>query len=133
MTQSQRARLARLERRVSLYLAQSAQVTSLNTPKLTEDGEEDDPDSFKLVIPHAINLAYLCRSGAPQVGEPLPHAWQRTGYDGPDDPFEVLGADGVSRHLLATVFSRTGAGLKAELNAIFETAPAWLIWFTKGD
>jgi hypothetical protein len=133
MAQSQRARLARLERRVSLYLAQSARATSLDAPKLTEDGEDDDPDTFQFAIPHAINLAYIIKFGTPRIREPLADAWQRTGYDGPGDPFESVGADGVSGHLLATVFSRTGACLKAELNAIFESAPAWLIWFTKGD
>jgi hypothetical protein len=119
MSQSQRSRIARLEKQVSRHRAEKAPNQRAR--------EEDDLYYFKVIIPHAINLAYLIKFGAPKVGEPLTESWKRTGYDGSDDPFNISGADSISFHLLTHAFPRAGDRLKAEINAVFETAPAWLL------
>jgi hypothetical protein len=130
MSQSQRTRIARLERRVSRYLAERAEASN-------NDVDEDGylvPHRFNYCLTHAVNLAYLARFGDPKVGEPLSDAWKRTGYAGRYDPFDRSGAEMVSKDLLSTVFpGLPGNGIKEKLDLIFETAPAWLIWFTHGD
>jgi hypothetical protein len=98
MSQSQRSRIARLEKQVSLQLAENASIANQRVQ------EEDDLYYFKLIIPHAINLVYLIKFGAPEVGEPLTESWKRTGYEGSDDPFNISGAESISFHLLAHVF-----------------------------
>jgi hypothetical protein len=112
---------------VSLHLAENASIANQRVQ------EEDDLYYFKLIIPHAINLAYLIKFGAPKVGEPLTESWKRTGDEGSDDPFNISGAESISFHLLAHAFPRAEDRLKAEINAVFETAPAWLLWFSEGD
>jgi hypothetical protein len=130
MNQSQRTRIARLERRVSRYLAERAEASD-------SDVDEDGflvADRFNNCLSHAVNLAYLARFGDPKVGEPLSDAWKRTGHTGRYDPFDRSGAQMVSKDLLSTVFpGLPGNGMKEKLDLIFETAPAWLIWFTHGD
>jgi hypothetical protein len=132
MTQSQRTRIARLERRVRRYLAEQAEASNSDS-RVDKDGYLNS-DSFHNLLPHAVNLAYLSRFGNPKVGEPLKEAWKRTGYTGTYDPFNRFGARMVSDDLRATVFADLpGANLKEKLDLIFETAPAWLMWFTQGD
>jgi hypothetical protein len=130
MSQSQRTRVARLEKRVARYLAQEA--ASLDSFQ-DADGYLDD-FHFNLCADHAINLAYLIQFGDPKVGEPLSEAWKRTGYSGRCDPFTYSGAGEVSRDIRSTVFPHLPGGtLKEKLDRIFESAPAWLIWFAYGD
>jgi len=130
MSQSQRTRIARLERRVRRYVAERAKASDSHVDK---DGYLDS-ETFGYYLPHAVNLAYIARFGDPKIGEPLREAWKRAGYTGRYDPFDRFGAQMVSKDLLSTVFpGLPGDGMKEKLDLIFETAPAWLIWFTQGD
>jgi hypothetical protein len=132
MSQSQRTRIARLEGRVRLYLAEREQASD-SEGDLDEDGYLNS-DTFNALLRHAVNLAYLIRFGDPKIGEPLSEAWKRTGYNGKYHPFEYIGAEMVCADLRSNVFpSLPGTSLKEKLDLIFESAPAWVIWFANGE
>jgi hypothetical protein len=132
MSQSQRARIARLESRVRHYATERTAASHSNGG-LDEDGYLDS-ESFEMLISHAVILAYLIKFGEPKIGERLSEAWKRTGYQGTDDPFVYPGSKIVCDDLRSTVFpSLPGRNLREKLDLIFETAPAWLIWFTQAE
>jgi hypothetical protein len=132
MSQSQRARIARLESRVRHYAAERTAAFHSDSG-LDEDGYLDS-QLFERLISHAVILAYLIKFGEPKIGERLSEAWKRTGYQGTEDPFVYQGSMIVCDDLRSTVFpGLPGRNLKEKLNLIFETAPAWLIWFTQAE
>jgi hypothetical protein len=132
MSQSQRARITRLENRVATFAA--ARVTASDTETGADEDGYLERDLFDYILVRAVNLAYLIKFGDPRIDEPLSQAWKRTGYRGEYDPFESFGAVMVGNDLLSGVFPRLpGFKLKEKLSRIFETAPAWLIWFTHGE
>jgi hypothetical protein len=106
-------------------------------------------------VGHATVLAFLLRYGEPKIEEPLSEACQRvTESEGwklfretmpprlkfidvgeeeftPHDRASVMEIGEVLRHLFISTLP--GVDEKAKLNAIFKSAPAWLIWFTFAD
>jgi hypothetical protein len=105
---------------------------------------------------HAAILAFLIRHGNPTIDEPLSCAWQRCSESSawkeccdrfpslilrpPGDTeyrFEPNSRVGAGiygmplRHVVIASFP--GADEKGKLDAVFASAPAWLIWFTFGD
>jgi hypothetical protein len=106
-------------------------------------------------VSHATILAFLIRHGKPEEGEPLSNACQRVTesqawkdcldniiprrtryvpFEQPFAPYDratVLYLGEPLRH--AVISSFPGSNEKAKLNAIFKSAPPWLIWFTFAD
>ena len=109
---------------------------------------------------HATVLAFLIRHGKPKIEEPLSNACQRVSESKvwkafrdehfpsppaphryarvrPGRPFEPYSRDSVVvigeylRHLVISSFP--GVDEKAKLNAVFRSAPPWLLWFTFAD
>jgi hypothetical protein len=103
---------------------------------------------------HAAVLAFLIRYGNPTIDEPLSCAWQRCSessawkeycdrfdsdrwpldeeYPFRPDNRNVTQVIGMSlRHVVIASFP--GADEKEQLDAVFASAPPWLIWFTFGD
>jgi hypothetical protein len=101
----------------------------------------------------AANLSLLILYGKPKSHESLRSAWERCresaawrscreqngGFDENGDerggtPFDMLGAMQIAKyfrkHFLPAL---PGADEKEKLNAIFKTAPRWLLWFNHGD
>jgi hypothetical protein len=69
-------------------------------------------------------------------------AWTRTGFKGSASPFEYFGGSEAyfspSKTVAHKIHSSVIPGLpdlreKENLDKIFASAPAWLIWFTWGD
>lgn len=106
-------------------------------------------------VSHATVLAFLIRYGHPKLGEPLSIACQRvtesrvwrdcldniipspTRYVPSEQSFDPYNRTAVTvigeplRH--AAISSFPGINEKAKLNAVFKSAPPWLIWFTFAD
>src|SRR6516164_5057351 len=105
-------------------------------------------------VTHAAGLAFLLRYGEPRLGEPLSAACQRVAesegwklyretmpprskfikyeeHFAPHGRGSVMDIGEVLRHLFISTLP--GVDEKAKLNAIFKSAPAWLIWFTFAD
>jgi hypothetical protein len=107
---------------------------------------------------HAAVLAFLIRYGNPAIDEPLSCAWQRCSESSAwkeccdrfssatvrppapwntKDPFKPDDRDSTAlygmrlRHVVIASFPR--ADEKEKLDAVFASAPPWLIWFTFGD
>jgi hypothetical protein len=105
---------------------------------------------------HAAVLAFLIRYGNPTIEEPLSCAWQRCSESsawkecsdrfqsslmrsprGTVYPFRPDSRDHTwfigmpLRHVVIASFP--GADEKEKLDAVFASAPPWLIWFTFGD
>jgi hypothetical protein len=103
---------------------------------------------------HAVMLGFLLRYGEPQIGEPLEEACRRVTESnawnqyqriippnmtlvGCEDQFApysrgaVVEIGEVLRHLFVSRLS--GRTEKDKLNAIFKSAPPWIIWFTFAD
>jgi hypothetical protein len=108
------------------------------------------------VAAHAAILAFLIRYGQPTIDEPLSCAWQRCSASSawkeccdrfssiivraPGDteyPFQPNSRDRALmygmplRHLI--IATCPGVSEKAKLDAVFASAPPWLIWFTFAD
>ena len=124
MIQARRQRVARLENYIEL-------VRQINDVVLTEKA-----------LAHAVNLSVLIAYGDPKIDEPLSSAWQRCGNNpaNPESlfvlarpPFNETAAMTavVLRELV--IPSLAGADEKGKLDAVFASAPPWLIWFTFGD
>jgi hypothetical protein len=102
----------------------------------------------------AVALGFLLRYGEPQIGEPLEEACQRVtksdgwkeyqgiipprmtliGYEdqfGPWGRGSVVEIGEVLRHLF--VSRLPGRSEKEKINAILQSAPPWIIWFTFAD
>jgi hypothetical protein len=105
---------------------------------------------------HAAILAFLIRYGKPTIDEPLSCAWQRCSETSawkeccdrfssiivrapedteypfePNNRFRTLMYGMPLRHVIIASFP--GVGEKDKLDAVFASAPPWLIWFTFGD
>jgi hypothetical protein len=132
MSQSQRLRIARLEERL--------------LSRLREQPGSADPERVKKfvrrAIIHATNLAFLILLGKPVLGEPLWAAWDRTGFKGSGNPFEYIPGSDIFVCRCKTVAHEIHSSVipelpdlreKENLDKIFASAPAWLIWFTYGD
>ena len=128
MIQARRQRVARLEK---MYIERVRQFNDLADAVLTEQA-----------LAHAVNLSVLIAYGDPKIDEPLSSAWQRCGNNpaNPDGllalarpPFNEAAAKTavIFRELL--IPSLPGADEKEKLDAVFASAPPWLIWFTFGD
>ena len=128
MIQARRQRLARLEK---MYIERVRQFNDLADAVLAEQA-----------LAHAVNLSVLIVYGDPKIDEPLSSAWQRCGNNpaNPDGllalarpPFNKAAAETavIFRELL--IPSLPGADEKEKLDAVFASAPPWLIWFTFGD
>lgn len=131
MIQARRQRVARLEKMSELYIEQVRQFNDLADAVLAEKA-----------LAHAVNLSVLIVYGDPKIDEPLSSAWQRCGNDpaNPDGlltqarpPFNEAAATSavIFRELL--IPNLPGADEKEKLDAVFASAPPWLIWFTFGD
>jgi hypothetical protein len=98
------------------------------------------------------NLSLLILLGKPKDDEPLLSAWNRCresgawqachekygGFDeyGQEDgtPFGALGAMYIAKYFRKYFLpDLPGANEKEKLDAIIQTAPPWLLWFTYGD
>jgi len=142
VAQTRARQIARLERLAEPYIKQRRQI------------ERKWQEVREGAAAHAAILAFLIRYGSPKIGEPLSNAWQRLrGSDAwkecwdrfPATRFswehpcivEPYDRDGVSllgrfvRHAVISNFP--GAVEKQKLNAVFSSAPPWLIWFTFAD
>jgi hypothetical protein len=105
---------------------------------------------------HAAILAFLIRHGNPTIDEPLSCAWQRCSESSawkeccdrfpsiilrppgdteyrfePDSRGSAVSYGMSLRHVVIASFP--GADEKEQLDAVFASAPPWLIWFTFGD
>jgi hypothetical protein len=105
---------------------------------------------------HAAILAFLIRYGNPTIDEPLSCAWQRCSDSSawkecsdrfkssllrapwhavypfkPDDRRGTYIMGMPIRHVVIDIFP--GADEKEKLDAVFASAPPWLIWFTFAD
>jgi hypothetical protein len=148
MYQTRSRQIARLEKLGSTYIAQR---------KATEEQWQD----VRLgAVRHAAVLAFLIRHGKPKIAEPLSDACQRVSESKvwkafrdehfpsrppphryarvrPGRPFAPYSRDSVViigdylRHLVISNFP--GVDEKAKLNAVFKSAPPWLLWFTFAD
>jgi hypothetical protein len=142
MSQARFRQIARLERLARPYLNQRQHI------------EKEWQKILWAVAAHAAILAFLLRYGDPKMGEPLSDACQRF-HDSSawkeccerfpvslldrkkEYSFEPYNRDRVFtvgtplRHAVISNFP--GADEKEKLNAVFSTAPPWLIWFTFGD
>ena len=144
MSQNRFRQVARLEKLAQPYIERKRQ-------------SEDEWLRASLgVAGHAAILAFLIRYGKPKIDEPLSCAWQRCSESSawkeccdrfasvipraPGDteyPFEPDSHDKAIvygmplRHLIIASFP--GVGEKDKLDAVFASAPPWLIWFTFAD
>lgn len=143
MYQTRSRQIARLEKRVRPYIKHRI-------------GIEDRWLKIRRgCVLHATIFAFLIRYGKPEEGEPLSNAcqrvtesqaWkdclgkiipQRTRYVDSEQPFAPYNRAAVTvigeplRHAVISTFP--GSNEKAKLNAIFKSAPPWLIWFTFAD
>jgi hypothetical protein len=147
MYQTRSRQIARLEKRGSIYIAQRMAI------------EEKWQHVRHGAVHHATVLAFLIRHGKPKIDEPLSNACQRVSESKvwkafrdehfpsrprppyarmrrgkPFDPYSrdsVLVMGERLRHVVISSFP--GADEKAKLNAVFKSAPPWLIWFTFAD
>lgn len=142
MRQSRFRQVARLEELAQPYLERRRKI------------EKDWRQTISGAAAHAAILAFVIRYGNPTIGEPLLCACQRcskssTGKEFSDkfpsilsrrpgeysfkphnrDSALVIGTP--LRHLVISIFP--GADEKEKLDAVFASAPPWLIWFTFGD
>jgi hypothetical protein len=128
VTQSQRQRVAQLERQIPRYCRVMEQVTKT----------ADDEFVVKSGI-HATNLAVLIHIGKPQLGEPLSVAWERVGRGDWErlkslDPFETFMARTTCHMCRYLVLPHApGKNDKEKIALIMASAPAWLLWFTFYD
>ena len=122
--------------------------------KIRQETERDWQSTLHLAVGHAATLSFIIRYGNPQIGEPLSLACQRVAeldvwreycekfpllfvYSEREYAFEphsrdsVLIIGGHLRHAVVTMFG--GADEKEKLDAVFASAPAWLVWFTFAD
>ena len=99
-------------------------------------------------VANAAILAFLIRYGNPQIGEPLSCACQQVNKSdafkecrekfpslqhsfNPHNRTRTFIIGMYLRHAVIGTFR--GTDEKGKLQAVFETAPPWLIWFTFGD
>jgi hypothetical protein len=139
MIQSRLRQIARLEKLAEPYLKHIRQV------------EKEVEQIYVGAAAHAAIIAFLVRYGEPRLTEPLSSACQRvTESDawqtcrgkyfsesirpGPFVPYNRDEASIIGmplRHMVISNFR--GINEKEKLNAIFSSAPPWLIWHTFGD
>ncbi len=142
MIQSRLRQIARLEKLAEPYFERRRQLW--REFQLTQLGAAG----------HAAILAFLVRYGDPRIDEPLSRACQRVSESdvwhtccakylyhfirrGRAFPFKPYDRDSAScidmplRHMVISNFC--GRSEKDKLNAVFSTAPPWLIWYTFGD
>lgn len=142
MSQTRFRQIARLEELAQPYLKRRRQI------------EKEWQRTIPGAANHAAILAFLIRYGDPKIGEPLSCACQRCSESSAwkefSDKFPSIlslrpgeysfkphnrdsaGVIGTPlRHLVISIFP--GADEKEKLDAVFASAPPWLIWFTFGD
>ncbi len=140
MSQVRFRQVARLEKLAQPYL------------KGKRRAEQEWKGTLHGAVGNAAILAFLIRYGNPIIDEPLSCACQRCSessvWRGFADKYPSLlhrgeyafapyDRDAAAiiglplRHLVISIFP--GANEKEKLNAVFESAPPWLIWFTFGD
>ena len=147
MYQTRSRQIARLAKQGSAYVAKTMAI------------EEKWQHVRGGAVLHATVLAFLIRHGKPKIEEPLSNACQRvsesTAWKAFCDqffpsrppppyarvrrgrPFDPYSRNSVAvigeylRHLVISSFP--GADEKAKLNAVFKSAPPWLLWFTFAD
>jgi hypothetical protein len=142
MSQARFRQITRLQRLAQPYIKQRRQIEG-EWQKVREGAAA-----------HAAILAFLIRYGSPKIGEPLSNAWQRLrdsdAWKDCWDRFPVTLCDWDTqitvepysrgyvsllgqfvRHAVISNFP--GADEKQKLNAVFSSAPPWLIWFTFAD
>jgi hypothetical protein len=135
---------------------QIARLEQLAKPYLEEVGSQIDKEwwlNLQGAAAHAAILAFLIRYGNPKIGEPLSLACQRVSessawrevvdkfpvqwFAQSDRSFRPYSSEdafviGIQlRHLVISRFH--GTNEKDKLNAVFASAPPWLIWFTFAD
>ena len=117
-----------------------------------QDRAEEQERVRKDAFVHVANLALLILYGNPKIDEPLRTAWERCresaawrscrekhgGFDeyGREQttPFDHLGAEQIAKYFRVYLLpDLPGADETEKLNAIFEIAEPWLLWFTYGD
>lgn len=94
---------------------------------------------------HAASFSLIARFGTPQIGEPLSEAWSRCCADAPGlsavrgdakfNPFDhPFYARMIANHFTCIVLPHLpGVDEPDKLGRIFESAPPWLIRFTRAD
>jgi hypothetical protein len=140
MNQTRSRQVARLEKVAHAYLKRRQQSAA---------------ESDALVLKHAFikvaNLSLLILYGKPKIDEPLLNAWERCRESAAwracrkkDVGFDEYGRENGtpfdwSAERIAEYFRKyfmpelPGADETEKLDAIFERAPPWLLWFTYGD
>jgi hypothetical protein len=117
-------------------------MSELYIERLRQCNDLADAVLAEKALAHAVNLSVLIVYGDPKIDEPLSSAWQRCGNNpaNPDGlltlarhPFDKAAAMTavVLRELV--IPSLPGVDEKGKLDAVFASAPPWLIWFTFGD
>ena len=142
MSQARFRQIARLEKLAQPYL------------KARRHAEEEWKWTLRGAVENAAILAFLIRYGNPRIDEPLSCACQRCSEFNvwreladrfprmlmnflgkyAFEPYNRGGAGLIGaplRHLVISIFP--GADEKEKLDAVFATAPPWLIWFTFAD
>jgi hypothetical protein len=142
MSQARFRRIARLEKLAHPYL------------EGRRHAEQEWKSTLRGAVANAAILAFLVRYGNPIIDEPLSCACQRCGESSVwreladkfpaallnsrrQYTFEPHNRDGARiigaplRRLVISLFP--GADEKEKLDAVFASAPPWLIWFTFGD
>jgi hypothetical protein len=98
-----------------------------------------DAEMAKQAIVHAANLAVFIMYGEPKIAEPVTAAWQRIRQKtdrlaDPCNPFNKRWAFFMSIIVRQEIIPNLpGDSEKEKLDAIFASAPPWLIWFAHGD
>jgi len=142
MTQVRFRQVARLERMAQPLI------------RRVREAQKEWLQIFDGAVNHAAFFAFIVRYGNPTLDEPLSCAWQRcseasawkkccrrfpfllAGWDKkyrfePNSRDRVKIAGHCIRHAVIEAFP--GANEKEKLNAVFASAPPWLIWFTFAD
>jgi hypothetical protein len=141
MSQTRFRQIARLEKLAKPYL------------EVGHRAEREWQRTLRGAAAHAANFAFLIRYGKPTIGEPLSLACRRVSESSAwreccekfpvlvrrhrEYSFEPHNRDSaviIGERLRHAVISRfPGADEKEKLDAVFGSAPPWLIWFTFGD
>jgi hypothetical protein len=141
MNQIRSRQVARLEKLAQPYIKRRQQSSAHIEAFMRKEAFE-----------HVANLSLLILYGKPKIDEPLLDAWRRVlestawreccekhgGFDSygreQGTPFDSLGAMYIAKYFHKYFMPELpGADETKKLDAIFETAPPWLLWFTYGD
>jgi len=142
MTLARRRQMDRLER-LAAPLIEPIQIANGQHYAAIANSRVDN------AIVHAANLSLIILYGRPKIQEPLSVAWQRClESTAPElgeefkiktnsygfNPFEEFGAKWISDYFRREILSkRPGNNEQEKFDAIFASAPLWLLWFTWAD